>query len=210
MEQKTNGRGTVRSTLRASLRPDVKCQETGVSAARNTRGAVRTESAPKGGFAFSDDSNRADVTWRHRERKVATLKKVPLGLSLRVATVNVGTMTRRANNVMEMVGRREIDFCSVQEIRWKGENARMIEGGDKRYKFFWKGCNEVGGSGVGILVAEKWVEKVVDVRRISEQIMVLKVAIGKQVFNIVCICSPSRKICSGEGKVLDVHDGRNS
>ena len=107
-----------------------------------------------------------------------------------MATVNVGTMMGRANEVVEMVGRREIDFCSVQETRWKGESARMIEGGDKRYKFFWKGCKEVGGSGVGILVAEKWVDNVVEVRRISERIMVLKVAIGKQVFNIVSAYAP--------------------
>jgi hypothetical protein len=107
-----------------------------------------------------------------------------------VATVNVGTMTGRANEVVEMIGRRQIDFCSVQETRWKGEGTRRIEGGDKRYKFFWKGCNEVGGSGVGILVAEKWVTNVVEVRRISERIMVLKVAIGKQVFNIVSAYAP--------------------
>jgi len=62
--------------------------------------------------------------------------------------------------VVEMVGRREIDFCCVQEAKWKGENARTLEGGDKRYKFFWKGCKQ-GTSGVGILIAEKWIDKVV-------------------------------------------------
>ena len=34
-------------------------------------------------FPFSDDSiTRADVTWRHREGKVATLKRLPKGLEV--------------------------------------------------------------------------------------------------------------------------------
>ena len=38
------------------------------------------------------------------------------------------------------------------------------------YKFLWAGCEE-GLAGVGILVAEKWIEKVIEVKRISERIM---------------------------------------
>jgi hypothetical protein len=48
----------------------------------------------------------------------------------------------------------------VQESRWKGEGARFM--GD--YKFFWKGC-DAGLSGVGILVAKKYPNSVVEVKR---------------------------------------------
>ena len=46
--------------------------------------------------------------------------------------------------------------------------------------FLWAGCEE-GLAGVRILVAEKWIEKVIEVKRISERIMVLKVTVDKSV-----------------------------
>ena len=37
------------------------------------------------------------------------------------------------------------------------------------YKFFWMGCSK-GIHGVGMLVADRWIEKVVEVRRVSERL----------------------------------------
>src|SRR5208282_6513139 len=45
-------------------------------------------------------------------------------------------------------------------------------------------------AGVGILVAEKWIEKVIEVKRISERIMMLRVTVGKNVLNIVSVYAP--------------------
>ena len=75
--------------------------------------------------------------------------------SLRVGTVNVGTMNKRYSEVAEMLRRRKIDFGCLQETRWKGEHSRT-EGG---YTFFWKGCKE-GTAGVGMMVAEKRIKNV--------------------------------------------------
>ena len=38
--------------------------------------------------------------------------------------------------------------------------------------------------------AEKWIEKVIEVKRISERIMVLRVSVGKSVLNIVSVYAP--------------------
>ena len=51
---------------------------------------------------------------------------------LRMGTVNVGTMNKRCGEVTEMLRRRKLDFCCLQETRWKGEHSKT-EGG---YKFF--------------------------------------------------------------------------
>ena len=45
-------------------------------------------------------------------------------------------------------------------------------------------------SGVGILVAEKWINHVVEIRRVNERVMVLRLAIGRSVFNIVSVYAP--------------------
>ena len=65
-----------------------------------------------------------------------------------------------------MAGRRRLDFCCVQETRWKGGSARMLVGEGFCYKFYWMGCEE-GVSGVGVLVAERWIENVIEVRRVN-------------------------------------------
>ena len=40
------------------------------------------------------------------------------------------------------------------------------------------------------MVAEKWIEKVIEVKRISERIMMLRVTVGKSILNIVSVYAP--------------------
>ena len=51
------------------------------------------------------------------------------------------------------------------------------------------GCEE-GVSGVGVLVAERWIDSVIEVKRASERVMVLRLAIGKTVINVVSVHAP--------------------
>ena len=54
-------------------------------------------------------------------------------LSMRLASVNVGTLRGRSGEILGMLERRDIDICCVQEVRW-----RIIEGKTASYKLFWK------------------------------------------------------------------------
>ena len=60
----------------------------------------------------------------------------------------------------------------------------MLTGKDTCYKFFWAGNKEGKGS-VGILSVECWVVNISHVVRISDRIIPLKLAIGK---DIRCPC----------------------
>jgi exonuclease III len=110
-------------------------------------------------------------------------------LNLRIGTVNVGSMNGRSGEVADMAARRRLDFCCLQETRWKGDGATLLGKKGAMYKFLWAGGKE-GLAGVGILVAEKWIEKVIEVKCISERIMVLRVTVGKSVLNIVSVYAP--------------------
>ena len=57
-------------------------------------------------------------------------------IHIRIATVNVGTMSKRSNEIVEMLTRRRVDICCLQETRWRGGSARKIEGKDSYYKSF--------------------------------------------------------------------------
>ena len=54
--------------------------------------------------------------------------------------------------------------------------------------------SEAKTEGVGIFVAEKWVDSVVSVERHSERIMVLKIVLGDRLLNVFTVYAPhSRK-----------------
>ena len=113
--------------------------------------------------------------------------------SFRVGTLNVGTMKGKASEVMETASRRGVDLCCLQETRWKMEGVKQIVGKDSRYKLFWPGNDNATG-GVGVLLAEEWGEKVFEVVRVSDRIILIRMTIGKTVFVFVymCVCTSSK------------------
>ena len=140
------------------------------------------------GYSQVNDGSKPDELWGSRlgkgGREVSGLQgggKV----RLRVGSANVGSMRGRHGEVVEMARRRQLDFVCLQETRWKGGSARTLGG----YKFFWVGCEE-GISGVGVLVAEKWIDKVMEVNRVNERILVVRVIVGRKVLNIISVYAP--------------------
>ena len=111
----------------------------------------------------------------------------------RVATWNVGTLKKRQCEVVETLTRRRVDLCSVSEHRWAGgltaNQARILMSKDSKYKFFWCGSSS-GLSGIGILLAERWVDKAFEVKRTSDRILQLKLVIGRAVFTFLAVNAP--------------------
>ena len=60
----------------------------------------------------------------------------------------------------------------------------MIESKESLYKIFWVG-NEKGRGVVGILLSEKWIEKVSDIDRVSDHIMMIKLAIDNKIITVL-------------------------
>ena len=52
--------------------------------------------------------------------------------NLRVGSANVGSLNGRCEKVIDMVSRRHLDICCLQETRWSADGARVF--GD--YKLF--------------------------------------------------------------------------
>ena len=109
--------------------------------------------------------------------------------TFKIASWHIGTMRGRSSEIVETITRRNVDLCCVQEVRWRGASARHITGKDSRYKFFWVGNNQ-GTSGVGVLLAEKWVDKVYDIKRVSDRIMLIKLLVGEAVLTVLSVYAP--------------------
>ena len=52
------------------------------------------------------------------------------------------------------------------------------------------GDNDQGTSGVGVLLAEKWVDKVYDIKRVSDRIMLSKLLLGEAVLTVLSVYAP--------------------
>ena len=52
-----------------------------------------------------------------------------------------------------------------------------------------QGCNK-GTAGVGVFIAENWIDSVVNVVKVNERIMYMKLVIGKQIVNVVSAYAP--------------------
>ena len=108
---------------------------------------------------------------------------------IRFATWNIGTMSCRSAEVVETLHRRKIDVCCIQETRWTGSGTRVMGKSMSRYKFFWRGCND-GNAGVGFLISDRWIDTIVDVKRVNERIMCLKVLISDKLVTCICAYAP--------------------
>ena len=54
---------------------------------------------------------------------------------LQIASLNVGIMRGRANEIVETLARRRIDICAVQKTRWRSCSTRVITRKHSRYRF---------------------------------------------------------------------------
>ena len=102
---------------------------------------------------------------------------------------HVHTLRSTSREVAETVSRKGIDLCCLEEVRWCGVSAHMIVGKDSRYKIFWIGSDN-GNQGVCILHPGEWIEKVYDISRISDHLIMIKVAIGNHVVTVLSCYSP--------------------
>ena len=106
-------------------------------------------------------------------------------------------MSGRANEVVEMLTRREVDVCCVQETRWRGRSARKIQGKDSVYKFFWCG-DQSGYGGVGVLIAEKWIDNVISVARHNHRCIQIRFLVGTVIVNTICCYAPQTGLTTEE------------
>jgi len=84
------------------------------------------------------------------------------GWGFRVGAWNVDSLTGRTGEVVQALSDRKAGVACIQETQWKGSGCKFYGAKGQRYKQFWIGGEE-RLDGVGIFVAEKWVDSVVSV-----------------------------------------------
>ncbi|KAK3516091.1 hypothetical protein QTP70_005429 [Hemibagrus guttatus] len=118
----------------------------------------------------------------HRQRE----KRKGKSVGLRIGTLNVGTMTGKGRELADVMERRKVDILCVQETRWKGSKARSIGAG---FKLFYYGVDSKR-NGVGVVLKEEFVRNVLEVKRVSDRVMSLKLEIEGVMLNVVSGYAP--------------------
>ncbi|KAK6744599.1 hypothetical protein RB195_011370 [Necator americanus] len=104
---------------------------------------------------------------------------------VRLATLNVGTLTGRSRELADSLRKRRVDICCVQETRWKGSKARELGDG---YKLIYHGTSN--RNGVGIILNESFRNSVTAVDRLSDRLMAVKVDTGEVELRVVSAYAP--------------------
>ncbi|XP_055826424.1 uncharacterized protein LOC129894820 [Solanum dulcamara] len=104
---------------------------------------------------------------------------------LRVGSWNIGSLIGKSIELVKSLERRKINIDCVQETRWVGFKARDVDGFE-----LWYSGGSRDRNGVGILVDVDLRECVVELKRISDRMMFIKLVIGRLIVNVVGAYAP--------------------
>ena len=95
-------------------------------------------------------------------------------------------MTGRGRELADLMERRNVDILCLQETKWKGSKARIIGGGCKLF------YNKADGrkDGTRIVVREDLAESVLEVKRMLDRLMAVKLEVKGSILNIVSAYAP--------------------
>ena len=107
-------------------------------------------------------------------------------MEVKVGTLNVGTMTGKGRELAEMMVKRKVDILCVQETKWKGSKARNIGDG---CKIFYHG-EDGRRNGVGVILSEEYIGRVLEVKRVSDRMMYMKLDIDGVMMIVISAYAP--------------------
>ena len=107
-------------------------------------------------------------------------------MEVKVGTLNVGTMTGKGRELAAMMVKRKVDILCVQETRWKGSKARNIGDG---CKIFYHG-EDGRRNGVGVILKEDYIARVLEVKRVSDRMMYMKLDIEGVMMTVISAYAP--------------------
>ena len=110
------------------------------------------------------------------------VKKLVYDRRIRFGIWNIGIFTGKFMEIVDVMVRRKINFMCLQEIKWTGEKAKELD--NSGFKLWYTGKIRLR-NGVGIIVDKEWKKDVVDVRRVGDRIIVLKLVVGQDIFNVI-------------------------
>lgn len=115
--------------------------------------------------------------------------------SFRLGTLNVGTLTGKFLELVDMLKKRNVDAVCIQETKWKGGKTKEANG----FKLWYSGVASTR-NGVGIMLTTNMKDNVVEVKRLNDRIMMITLVVNAEVVNIVSAYAPHTGLTEVEKK----------
>ncbi|XP_074378152.1 uncharacterized protein LOC141719673 [Apium graveolens] len=112
-------------------------------------------------------------------RRISREGQVSTNVYFRVDTLNVGFMTGKFLELVDMLKKRKVDVVCIHETKWKGGGTKEANG----FKLWYSGVGNTRNGG-GIMISSFMKENVVEVNRVSDRIMKIKLVVNEEVVNI--------------------------
>ncbi|XP_061359419.1 uncharacterized protein LOC133303515 [Gastrolobium bilobum] len=106
---------------------------------------------------------------------------------MRLGSWNIGTLTGKLRELADVFARRKVNIVCLQETKWAGEKAKEVDG--TGFKLWYTGTNK-SRNGVGIMIDKSFRDKVVDVKRKGDRIILVKLVVGDLILNILSVYAP--------------------
>ena len=104
-------------------------------------------------------------------------KSPDVQFGIRFSTWNVGSMSGKWGEISQTLKRCCVDICCLLEVRRKGQGVKMI---GNSFKFLWsEGCKTENG--MGVIVANWLIKKVLGVERYNDRVMKVNIVIADAV-----------------------------
>ena len=114
---------------------------------------------------------------------------------MKLASLNVGSMTGRSGELVQLTRKKSLQVLCLQETKWKGSKAREIGAG---YKLYYQG-EDGTKNGVGIVLSEDVRDRVLAMERTCDRVMRMKLEIEGEVWHIISCYAPQMG-CTQEEK----------
>ena len=109
-----------------------------------------------------------------------------LDVKIRMGSLNLGTMKGKGLEIVEMMRRRRLDVLCVQETKWKGDRARIL---DHKYKMIHAGGDGIS-NGVGVIVNEEISKNIIRVERWNGRILLVWMMVHNQMICVTSVYGP--------------------
>ena len=128
-------------------------------------------------------------------------KSPDVQFGIRFLTKNVESMSGKWGKISEALKKRCVDICCLQEVRWRGQGAKMAGNG---FKFVWSGsCKPENGA--GLMVANWLIGKIVGVKRYNDRVIKVNVVIGHVIWEEVsCYCPEAGRSVNEKEKFYEL------
>uniref|UniRef100_A0A914UZ50 Endonuclease/exonuclease/phosphatase domain-containing protein n=1 Tax=Plectus sambesii TaxID=2011161 RepID=A0A914UZ50_9BILA len=135
---------------------------------------------------LSDATSKKGLPRDGLTRLTKLVQPRPRTTSIRFASINIGSMTSHGRELADVLKKRRVHVACVQEVKWKGEKSRNLGAG---YKLIYYGTTS-GKNGVGVILNEPLSDKVLEVTRVTDRLMSVKIDLPDGAIMVVSAYAP--------------------